>query len=60
MEIITDKTQIERTKQHVKEQYKISQNNFQEIMNLSKLYENAIEQSNIILRLDKNKIITYA
>ncbi len=29
-------------------------------MNLSKLYENAIEQSNIILRLDKNKIITYA
>jgi PAS domain S-box-containing protein len=29
-------------------------------VNLSKLYENAIEQSNIILRLDKNKIITYA
>ena len=58
--IRTDITQIERTKQHLKEQYNISQNNFQEIMNLSKLYENAIEQSNIILRLDKNKIITYA
>ena len=58
--IRTDITQIERTKQHLKEQYNISQNNFQEIMNLPKLYENAIEQSNIILRLDKNKIITYA
>ena len=29
-------------------------------MNLSKLYEHAIEQSNIILRVDKNRIITYA
>lgn len=29
-------------------------------MNLSKLYENAIEQSNIILRLNKNKNIDYA
>ena len=44
----------------VKNQYDISQNNFKEIVNLSKLYENAIEQSNIILRVNTNKIITYA
>ena len=58
--IRTDITQIEKTKEYLKTQYDISQNNFQEVMNLSKLYENAIEQSNLILRLDKNKIITYA
>lgn len=55
-----DVTHIEETKEYLKNQYDISQNNFNEIVNLSKLYENAIEQSNIILRLDKNKIITYA
>jgi PAS domain S-box-containing protein len=58
--IRTDITHIEETKEHLKNQYDISQNNFNEIVNLSKLYENAIEQSNIILRLDKNKNITYA
>ena len=58
--IRTDITQIEETKEYLKKQYDISQNNFQEIMNLSKLYEHAIEQSNIILRVDKNRIITYA
>lgn len=55
-----DITHIEETKEYLKNQYDISQNNFNEIVNISKLYENAIEQSNIILRLDKNKIITYA
>lgn len=29
-------------------------------MHLSKLYENAIEQTNIILRANKNRVITYA
>ena len=58
--IRTDITHIEETKEYLKNQYDISQNNFQEIMNLSKLYEHAIEQSNIILRVDKNRIITYA
>jgi PAS domain S-box-containing protein len=58
--IRTDITHIEETKEYLKNQYDISQNNFKEIVNLSKLYENAIEQSNIILRLDKNKNITYA
>jgi PAS domain S-box-containing protein len=58
--IRTDITEIEKTKDYLKEQYDISQNNFQEIMNLSKLYRNALEETNIILRADKNKIITYA
>lgn len=58
--IRTDITEIEKTKEYFKDQYDISQNNFQEVMNLSKLYENAIERSNIILRVDTNKIITYA
>lgn len=51
---------MKKTKEYLKDQYDISQNNFQEVMNLSKLYENAIEKSNIILRLNTNKIITYA
>jgi PAS domain S-box-containing protein len=58
--IRTDITEIEKTKEYLKEQYDISQNNFQEIMNLSKLYEKAIEKSNIILRVNTKKIITYA
>ncbi|MDD3055970.1 MAG: response regulator [Aliarcobacter sp.] len=58
--IRTDITNTEETKEHLKNQYDISQNNFNEIVNLSKLYEKAIETSNIILRVDTNKIITYA
>ncbi|WP_323588964.1 response regulator [Aliarcobacter butzleri] len=58
--IKTDITEIEKTKEHLKNQFDISQNSFQEVMNLSKLYENAIERSNIILRVNANKIITYA
>lgn len=57
--IRTDITDIEETKEYLKNQYDISQNNFQEVMNLSKLYENAIEQSNIILKFDKSRNITY-
>ncbi len=58
--IRTDITDIEETKEELKAQYDISQNNFEEVMHLSKLYENAIEQTNIILRADKNGTITYA
>lgn len=58
--IRTDITDMEETKEELKAQYDISQNNFQEVMHLSKLYENAIEQTNIILRADKNRVITYA
>ncbi|OQR40791.1 hypothetical protein AS859_09565 [Aliarcobacter cryaerophilus] len=47
--IRTDITEIEKTKEYLKDQYDISQNNFQEVMNLSKLYENAIEKSSIFL-----------
>lgn len=58
--IRTDITEIERTKEYLKDQYNISQNNFQEVMNLSKLYENAMEESNIILRMSPDKIFTFA
>ena len=58
--IRTDITHIEQTKEELKNQYDISQNNFEEIVNLSKVYENAIEETNIILRANKNKVITYA
>lgn len=57
--IRTDISDIERTKIRLKKQYDISKNNFDEIVNLSKLYENAMEQSSLILRIDTNKIITY-
>jgi PAS domain S-box-containing protein len=58
--IRTDISEIEKTKQYLKEQFNISQNNFQEIVNLSKLYENAMDVSSIILRVSTNGIITYA
>ena len=58
--IRTDITKMKETKEELKAQYSISQNNFQEVMHLSKLYENAIERSNIILRVNTDKIITYA
>ena len=58
--ISTDITQMIKTKDYLKEQYHISQNNFQEIMNLSKLYENAMDESNIILRVNQYGKITYA
>jgi PAS domain S-box-containing protein len=58
--IRTDITEIEKTKEYLKDQYNISQNNFQEVMNLSKLYENAMEESNIILRMSPDKIFTFA
>lgn len=58
--IRTDITYIEQTKIDLKIQYDISQNNFQGIVHLSKLYENAIEETSIILRVDKNYNFTYA
>ena len=42
--IRNDITETEERKEYLKAQYDISQNNFQEVMNLSKLYENAIER----------------
>ena len=58
--IRTDITEIENAKQYLKEQFNISQNNFQEVANLSKLYENAMDVSSIILRVSTSGIITYA
>lgn len=52
--IRTDITHIEETKEQLKEQFNISQTNFDEVVNLSKLYENAIEQTNIILRINNS------
>ncbi|MBY0540904.1 MAG: response regulator [Campylobacterales bacterium] len=57
--IRSDITEIERTKQYLKEQFNISQNNFQEVLNLSKLYENAMDISSIIIRVNTKGIITY-
>ena len=57
--ISTDISQMINAKEYLKEQYHISQNNFQEIMNLSKLYENAMDESNIILRVNTKGTITY-
>lgn len=58
--IRTDITDVERTKEYFQKQYNITRGNFNEVMNLSKLYEDAIEQSNIILRIDTQRKITYA
>ncbi|MFA9374239.1 MAG: PAS domain S-box protein [Poseidonibacter sp.] len=58
--IRTDVTEIEQMKEHLKKQYDITQGNFNEVMNLSKLYEKAMDQSSIILRANTDKIITYA
>ncbi|MDZ7819469.1 MAG: response regulator [Aliarcobacter sp.] len=57
--IRTDITEIEETKEYLKSQFDISQNSFQEIMNLSKLYEKAMDESNIILRINIKGNITY-
>lgn len=58
--IRNDITEMERTKEELKEKYSFSETNAQEYIKISKLYEEAINQSNIILRFNKNKIITYA
>lgn len=57
--IRNDITQLEETKNHFKSQYAITSNQFSEIINLSKAYEQAIDISNIIIKLDKNKKITH-
>lgn len=58
--IRNDITELEMTKEYFKKQFNITQDNYKEVINLSKLYENAMEESNIILRFDLNKKITYA
>ena len=58
--IRTDVTELEEVKEHLKKQYDITKGNFNEVMNLSKLYEQAMDQSSIVLRVNTDKIITYA
>ena len=57
--IRTDVTDIEKTKEYLQKQFNITKNNFAEVMMLSKLYEEAMNKSNIIVRVDANKRITY-
>jgi len=58
--IRNDITEMETTKEYFKNQFNITKESYKEVINLSKLYENAIEESNIILRFDLNRKITYA
>ncbi len=55
-----DVSDIEKTKEYLQKQFNITKSNFQEVVTLSKLYEEAIDKSNIIVRIDKNKKIMYA
>jgi PAS domain S-box-containing protein len=58
--IRTDVTDIEKTKEYLQKQFSITKNNFAEVMMLSKLYEKAMNKSNIILRVNKDKKVVYA
>ena len=52
-------TDSEVAKEYYKKQYSISSNKFEDVFSLSKIYENALDQSNIIIRFDLDKNITY-
>lgn len=56
----TDITQQKEITSYFEDQLKISTNNFNCSMHLSKEYEKAIDSSTILLRTDINGIITYA
>lgn len=55
----TDITDTENAKDELKKQYSITSDKYDEVLSLSKLYEEAIEESNIILRVDLNHNISY-
>jgi PAS domain S-box-containing protein len=58
--IRNDITELESTKEYFKQQFHITQENYKEVITLSKMYEKAMEESNIILRADLKRRITYA
>jgi PAS domain S-box-containing protein len=58
--IRTDVTDIEKTKEYLQKQFSITKDNFADVMMLSKLYEEAMNKSNIILRVNKDKKVVYA
>jgi len=55
----TDITDTVNLKDELKEQYSITSDKYDDIVSLSKLYEEAIDESSIILRMDLNHVITY-
>ncbi len=55
-----DITDLETTKEYLKEQNNLNVNNLQEAIKISKDYEIAINESNIFIKIDKNRNITYA
>jgi PAS domain S-box-containing protein len=56
----TDITDIENTKEYFKKQNKKVSSNLDESIRLARLYEEAIDKSNIILKINMEKEITYA
>ena len=55
-----DITDLETTKEYFKEQSNINASDLQEAIKISKDYEIAINESNIFIKIDKNKNISYA
>ena len=57
--IRNDITKIEESKKQYQKQYALTSDRYEEVLTLAKLYEYAMEKSNIVLRLNLNKEITY-
>lgn len=57
--IRSDITDIEKTKKYFKEQYSITSDKYTDIFKLSKLYEDAIDKSNIVIRVSNEMKINY-
>ncbi len=58
--IRTDITELQEMKEHLRDQLKISENNFEAVYHRSKQYEEAINESTILSRTDLEGEITYA
>ena len=55
-----DITELESSREYFKTQNKLVSSNLEESIRLAKLYEEAIDKSNIILKISTDKKITYA
>jgi len=55
-----DITKNEESKNDLKKQHSITSDKYEDILYLSKSYEDAIEESNVILRVDLDENISYA
>ncbi len=58
--IRNDITKIEESKEQYQKKYALTSDKYEEVLSLAKLYEYAMEKSNIVLRLSLNQEITYA